>query len=156
MSAWQFVLNDQPMSTLVRSDLSVPAFSGLSDNVNRCASACFVNQGPIPPGTYHIVDRPTGGILGGVRDWWSGKSEWFALFADDGSLDDAMLCDEVSRGNFRLHPKGPLGISQGCITVENWNDFQRVRNLLLSETPQPVPGSALTAYGSVTVRCGQE
>lgn len=153
MTTWHFLLNGEPMSTLRGSVLSVPAFSGLDGDINECASVCFKNKGPIPPGRYYIVDRPTGGRLGTVRDWWTGRSEWFALFADDGSIDDWTLCEEVRRGRFRLHPRGPRGLSLGCITVDRRQDFLRVRALLLDTPQTAIPDSELMAYGTVTVRC---
>ena len=151
MTSWQFFLNDQPMSTFSGGALTVPAFSGLGSNVNKSSSACFANQGPIPPGTYHIVDRPTGGRLGWVRDWWMERSNWFGLFADDGSFDDYTLCEQVRRGNFRLHPSGSLGISYGCIVINEPADFNRIRALLLGKVPTPIPSSDLMSYGTVVV-----
>jgi hypothetical protein len=50
------------------------------------------------------------------------KADWFALFADDGTIDDNTLCNHVRRGEFRLHPRH-IGISQGCIIDSQ--DFNR-------------------------------
>lgn len=66
-------------------------------------------------------------------------------------LLDETLCNEIKRGSFRLHPKGQLGISEGCITIENRNDFQRIRSILKNATTQTVPGTDLQAYGKVVV-----
>ncbi|MEO0443818.1 MAG: tlde1 domain-containing protein [Pseudomonadota bacterium] len=41
-----------------------------------------------------------------------------------------LFCEQVKRGQFRLHPKGRRGISQGCITLDNWTDYQVVHSLL--------------------------
>lgn len=54
-----------------------------------------------------------------VQDWaatkYSGsdRSVWFALYRDDGNIDDWTFIDHVERGHFRLHPAGCMGISEG-------------------------------------------
>lgn len=88
MRTWIFKLNDKPMSALVGGASAFPAFSGLGSHVNRRISACLANVGPIPPGSYYIFDRESGGRLGWWRDLFSGRSDWFALYADDGKVDD--------------------------------------------------------------------
>jgi hypothetical protein len=103
-----FELNDKPMSELKCDAKAFPAFSGYGAHVNRRASACLSGLGPIPPGTYYILDRQSGGLLGPLRDYFSGHSNWFAFYANDGKVDDETFCNSVKRGNFRLHPKGPL------------------------------------------------
>ena len=80
------------------------------------------------------------------------RSEWFALYAIDGKIDDETYCNKVKRGLFRLHPKGDLGISEGCITIESRKDYQKLRAILKSVTPVTIPGSPLKAYGTVVVR----
>jgi hypothetical protein len=60
--------------------------------------------------------------------------------------------NKVKRGNFRLHPKGPRGISEGCITIEKLADFQQLRAILKGIAPSAVPGIELKAYGSVVVK----
>lgn len=146
-----FRLNGQPMSTFTIGSKSYPAFSGLGSDANKRESACLKGAGPIPPGTYYIVDRPTGGMLGPIRDWLRNKGDWLALFADDGSVDDVTLCNQVARGNFRLHPKGPAGRSEGCITIEKLEDFRAIREQLMSSPPESIPNSQLKAYAKVVV-----
>lgn len=150
--ACSFRLNGSSMSKFICGGFEYDAFSGLSSHVNKPDSAWIANQGPIPPGRYYIVDRPSGGTLGGVRDWWTGRDQWFALFADDGSIDDTTSNGSVTRGQFRLHPPGPLGISQGCITLNSRGDFVAIREYLLQhgEDIQGANGS-IRAYGVVTV-----
>ncbi|CAN0623187.1 conserved protein of unknown function [Burkholderia multivorans] len=147
-----FELNDQDMSLLRCGAMSFPAFSGSSVHRNRRLSACLAGEGAIPPGRYYIVDRPTGGMLGPLRELFSDKRDWFALYAADANIDDYVFCDTVRRGNFRLHPKGVQGISKGCITVESTIDFARLRDLLIGQQPVPIPGSPLRAYGTIVVR----
>lgn len=60
----KFELNNQPMSVFQILTASYPAFSGLGREINKRSSACLQNVGPIPPGTYYIVDRESGGVLG--------------------------------------------------------------------------------------------
>ena len=147
----RFKLNGQPMSAFTIRAKSYPAFSGMGKDANKKESACIKGAGPSPPGTYYIVDRPTGGLLGEVRDWLGNKGEWFALFADDGSIDDSTLCDHVIRGNFRLHPKGPLGRSEGCITIDKHEDFNAIRDQLKACPLEAIPNSQFKAYAMVVV-----
>lgn len=120
--------------------------------MNRPHSACIAGSGPIPRGAYYIFDRESGGLLGTIRDALYNRSDWFALHAIDSKIDDEMFCNEVRRGAFRLHPKGSLGISRGCITLERLIDFRFIRSVLKSRPPVDVPGSTLKAYGKVVVR----
>ncbi|WP_207005745.1 DUF2778 domain-containing protein [Trinickia mobilis] len=147
-----FELNDEPMSAFRIGTTSVPAFSGLAPHINRRISACLPNLGPIPPGRYYIVDRESGGHLAWLKEIFIDRSDWFALYAADGKVDDAMFCNEVQRGKFRLHPKGPRGISQGCIVIDRPADFHRTRGLIVGCGKHPIPGSALSTYGMVTVK----
>jgi len=104
-----FELNGKPMSAFKCGATSFPAFSGLGEHVNRRTSACILNAGPIPPGAYYIFDRQSGGLLGPLRDLFTGRDIWFALYAIDNEIDDETYCKQVKRGLFRLHPKGPFG-----------------------------------------------
>lgn len=80
------------------------------------------------------------------------KSEWFALYAIDGNIDDdSVLCDNIVRGQFRLHPKGRVGKSEGCMTIDRLSDWQHIRSILTAIPKVSVPGSALKAYGVATV-----
>ncbi|KAB0636404.1 DUF2778 domain-containing protein [Burkholderia latens] len=147
-----FALNDRNMSALQCGALSFPALSGSARHRNRRSSSCLAGEGAIPPGRYYIVDRPTGGMLGPLREFFRDKRDWFALYAADSNIDDYVLCDDVRRGNFRLHPEGVRGISRGCITVESTIAYARLRDLLIAQKPAPIPGSSLQAYRTVTVR----
>jgi type VI secretion system (T6SS) effector TldE1-like protein len=152
MIGCRFDLNDRPMSSFLCGSRLFPAFSGLGRHVNRRISACIANAGPIPPGNYYIFDRQSGGLLGPLRDIFNNHSDWFALYAVDGKIDDETYCNQVKRGYFRLHPKGPWGISEGCITLESKSDFQLLRVILKASKQEVVPGSTLLAYGKVWVR----
>lgn len=149
---WVFDLNGEPMSALVNGTFSVPAFSGFGNRANRRSFACTAGAGPIPPATYYIFDRQSGGCLGWLRDLFSDRDEWFALYAADSRLDDETFCDEVKRGWFRLHPKGPSGRSEGCVVVESRQDFHRVRTRIKSASLFDVAEIGLKAYGMLVVR----
>jgi len=135
--------------SLVIGGLWLPAFSGDGEYRNRRLYMCLPNNGPIPVGTYYIVDRRSGGRLGGIND--ALKRDWFALYAKDKVVDDERWCAGVQRGQFRLHPKGPRGLSQGCITLERQEDFVRLRDLLRCTTRETIPGTDLTTYGMLVV-----
>lgn len=152
MQECEFELNGKPMSSFRIGAIEFPAFSGFGEHLNRPHSACISGIGPIPPGGYYIFDRESGGLLGTIRDVLQDRSDWFALHAIDRKIDDEMFCNAVKRGAFRLHPKGSLGISRGCITLERLIDFRFIRSVLKSSPPIAVPGSTLKAYGKVIVR----
>ena len=147
-----FELNGKPMSTFKRGASSIPAFSGLGEHVNRRISACIPSQGPIPPGTYYIFDRQSGGLLGPLRDLFTSRDEWFALYADDDRIDDETFCKKVKRGQFRLPPKGSTGRSEGCIVIEKKTDYQLLRTILRNSNQVEVPGIELKAYGRLVVK----
>jgi hypothetical protein len=151
MLSCSFVLNGKPLTQLRIGAKSFDAFSGMDSYVNQRQHACVPGRGPIPPGSYYVIDRESGGLLGPLRNLFSDRSEWLALYADDGRVDDEVKCNSIARGNFRLHPKGPLGISEGCITIEKPIEFNLVRSLIRSEKLQPIPGSTLKAYAKVLV-----
>ncbi len=146
-----FILNSEPLSQFKVNLNSYQAFSGMRNYVNKPMHICLVDNGPIPIGRYYIVDRESGGMLGWLKDHISGKDEWFALYAKDHILDDYTFCNEVKRGHFRLHPKDGLGISKGCITIQNKSDFRQIRNTLLNTSTFKIPNSSLIAYGEVVV-----
>lgn len=152
MLPFEFKLNNEPLSKLVGGAMRFAAFSGLGNYINQRSAACIVNQGPIPPGEYYIFDRESRGRLGWFRDMFRGRRDWFALYADDGRIDDETWCEQVKRGQFRLHPEGPLGISQGCIVLKRQADFQVLRSVLRGQDGHPIQGIDLLAWGKVTVR----
>ncbi|MEJ5211897.1 MAG: DUF2778 domain-containing protein [Burkholderiales bacterium] len=147
-----FELNGKPMSVLKCGAISFPAFSGLGEHINKRASACLPNQGPIPPGRYYIIDRQSGGLIGPFRELFTGRDRWFALYAVDESIDDETFCMNVKRGLFRLHPKGPFGRSEGCVVLDKEEDFQYLRTILTGTTKQRISGTGLEAYGRLVVK----
>ena len=57
----KFELNGHPLSYFQYGATYFPAFSGLGSFVNKREAACLPDWGPIPPGTYYIFDRESGG-----------------------------------------------------------------------------------------------
>ena len=109
------------------------------------------NNGAIPVGRYYIVDRQSGGTLGPLKDFFTGRDEWFALYRDDGSVDDETFVNGVRRGEFRLHPIGPARTSLGCITLQFEREFDAMRRAFLATTTSTIPSTSTTTYGVVHV-----
>lgn len=154
-----FVLNGQKVSTLMCAGFgAVVAFSGNSQYVDDPAGTDVPNKGPIPKGRYYIIKREPGGRLGRLRDmgldlWSSSKrATWFALYSADGQIDDWTFVHGVRRGNFRLHPNGRWGVSDGCITLTSQTQFDRLRDYLLAQPTKMIPGTSAPYYGTVDVR----
>jgi hypothetical protein len=158
----KFIINDAYYSPLSFPGVGTfLAFSGDGAYRNRGACGMKPMVGPVPAGRYWIVDRPEGGIksqvIAGIKDtinhYKNGATfthnEWFALWRDDGSIDDYTWIEGVKRGNFRLHP-GTL--SKGCITLPHDSDFAMLRNALLRTQKVDVTSmSKLKAYGTIEV-----
>ncbi|WP_087131243.1 DUF2778 domain-containing protein [Caballeronia pedi] len=153
-----FTLNNKTSSTLICSGYgTVEAFSGQKEGINNPNATDKPNIGPIPPGTYYLVDRQSGGLFGDVHDWMaahtrsSDRSKWFMLWNPD-TGDDTMI-HGIRRGQFRLHPSGDAGLSEGCITLVNPAEFEYLQRYIRKSPPQlPVPKSIFMAYGTVEVR----
>lgn len=152
MKECTFELNGTPMSRFKIGATSFPAFSGRGQHINRRVSACVPNQGPIPPGEYFILDRESGGRLGWLYDLFNGRTDWFALYANDGKIDDEAWCEQVKRGRFRLHPKGPRGVSEGCIMIDQSSDFQLLSTILRCQTRISIKGTDIASWAKVVVR----
>lgn len=80
------------------------------------------------------------------------RSSWFALYRDNGWADDVTWVGKVQRGAFRLHPIGPRGLSEGCITLASPADFARLRDRLKVGNQIRIPCMVGMAYGTVDVR----
>jgi hypothetical protein len=66
---------------------------------------------------------------------------------------DKTNIDGITRGNFRLHPMGPRRLSEGCVTVVNQYDFDRLEKFLRSQKPSlPVPRTDLKACGTLEIK----
>jgi hypothetical protein len=159
----KFLVDNAPLAPLTISGIGTfNAYSGNDQYRNRGGCTMMPDNGPIPAGRYWIVPRPTGGVGSAVLTWFkdeynfyssrpSDHFEWFALYRDDGLIDDYTWINGVRRGNFRLHPAGGQGISLGCITLPSHTDFLRIRNALLHTAKIPAGNSGLFAYGIIEV-----
>ncbi|CRG49039.1 DUF2778 domain-containing protein [Yersinia wautersii] len=159
----QFVVNNASFSPLtIFGTGTFMAFSGDNAYRNRGGCVAVPDAGPIPAGLYWIVDRPAGGVRSRAwtltKDAWntaagspSNHAEWFALYRDDGLIDDYTWINGIKRGNFRLHPVGGRGISLGCITLQHYSDFATIRSALLRAKSVPVRDTGLQAYGCIEV-----
>jgi hypothetical protein len=157
-----FFLSDTVYSELIIVGLgSFQAFSGKGIYRNRGGCSAIPDAGPIPPGKYWIVDRPESGygskLQTLLRDVFNraaydtrfSHKDWFALYRNDGNVDDHTWVDGVKRGLFRLHPGQ---ISEGCITLPIDSDYAAIRNAVLRSEAQPIPGGkGLLGYGTIEV-----
>lgn len=153
-----FRLNGKRVSTLDCLDFgSVLAFSGNDQYTNDPKSTHVARNGPLPHGTYYIVDRQSGGrhgkVLDGINDVISGtqRDDWFALYTTTPPIGDSLIIKGVRRSSFRIHPVGYWGISEGCITLRNLHDFHSLRKWLKSLKTSTIPGTDIPYYGTVTV-----
>jgi len=159
----KFLVNNEPLSPLTIFGVGTfNAYSGNDQYLNRGGCTMVPSNGPIPAGKYWIIDRPTGGLgsiaAARIKDEWntfwghpSDHREWFALYRDDGKIDDVTWVNGVKRGQFRLHPAGGHGVSLGCITLPARVDFMSIRNALLHTTKIPAGNSGFAAYGTIEV-----
>ncbi|MFL9946261.1 DUF2778 domain-containing protein [Paraburkholderia agricolaris] len=59
----------------------------------------------------------------------------------------------MKRGNFRLHPTGPLRLSEGCIMVVTPDAFDGLQKYIRSQgLTTTVPDTTMKAYGTVEVK----
>jgi hypothetical protein len=128
---FRFVLNNRDESALECTDCGAigedfPAFSGLRSTgaVDDAAQTTLADEGAIPVGRYLIVDR----VKGRAEQIWSHvvpyHDNWFSLIpapaeapAPGQDWNDTLSVEGVTRGSLRLHPEGPRGVSDGCITI---------------------------------------
>lgn len=154
-----FRLNSKPMSVLHCPGVGdFAAFSGDRLGKNNPTDVAIPDVGPLPPGRYYIVDRGSGGIFSHIRDFLydiynrTDRHKWFALYRDDGQIDDWTFINGVGRGHFRLHPHGRQNLSEGCITLANPAEFERLRSHLMHAAPVSLPKGKGFAYGTVDVK----
>ncbi|TKC80419.1 DUF2778 domain-containing protein [Trinickia terrae] len=154
-----FALNGQSTSFLKCPGVGVmAAFSGHGAGRNNPNATGREDVGPIPRGTYYIVDRQSGGRFGWFYDLWgkygygsTDHTQWFMLW--NGRTGDSTYVGRVKRGSFRLHPVGRMRLSDGCITVMSPPKFAQFADALRkSGADISVPGTTLKAYGTVDVQ----
>ncbi|MET3233796.1 UNVERIFIED_ORG: hypothetical protein ABIC54_006011 [Burkholderia sp. 1263] len=106
------------MSMLVCPGIGgMPAFSGLGNAVDDPTAVVKADIGPLPQGTYYIVDRQSGGRLGWFWDRMPGHdpTEWFALYRDDGVIDDETIINGVSVATFAFIPKAHWELARAAL-----------------------------------------
>jgi hypothetical protein len=153
-----FSLNSRETSRLACEGFgSVVAYSGRGKGRDDPYDVADKDVGALPPGTYYLVDRQSGGRIGWVRDFAAAyvgstdRTEWFMLWNANGG--DTTMIDGIMRGQFRLHPEGIRHESDGCITLKFRDQFEALQRFIRSHPADlPVPGSTLKAYGTVEVR----
>lgn len=153
-----FTNNGMPTSLLTCCGIGTfTAFSGQKQGRNNASLTNVPDIGAIPQGRYYIIGRESGGRFGGIREnilkymYGTDRREWFALYRADGKIDDYTFINGIKRGNFSLHPIGPRGLSEGCITLSHITDFDYLRRQLLRTSMIQVPSSILQAYGTIEV-----
>ncbi|PLR46040.1 DUF2778 domain-containing protein [Chimaeribacter arupi] len=156
----KFIINDADFSPFTLYGVGTfMAFSGKDAYRNHGGCFRIPKFGPLPPGKYYIVDRPQGSIKNVIRAWaidtfntafryYVNHAEWFALYRIDGVIDDKTIIDNIARDGFRLHPGR---ISEGCITLPHYSDFNAIRNALFATKKEAIPGTSLRHYGIIEV-----
>ncbi len=78
------------------------------------------------------------------------RADRFALYRNDGKIDDVTVISGIRQAYFRLHPVGRFRESDGCITLPSLAQFTRLRAFLKAQPTLDVPRTKLKAYGRVT------
>ncbi|MFP3849154.1 DUF2778 domain-containing protein [Pseudomonas sp. W5-01] len=153
-----YVLNGEPLSELTCEGMTYEAFSGdVSSYVNNSRYQDVVKLGPLPLGRYYILDRESGGMLGWLRqpvnDYFAetDRSEWLSLYRDDEVVDDMTTINHIQRSAFRIHPVGPRGISQGCVTLTSQLAFDELRTILRNRPGEILDDRNIKYYGVLEV-----
>ncbi len=138
---------------------SSKVFSGNGQHRNNPNSTGVKGKGPLPKGTWYIVDRPSSSnVLRKAVDSLAGKNEWFALFKKDGKVDDKTVVqtkdgegniESSERSNIRFHPGA---YSEGCLTFENEEEFEREADRLSNTETETIPGTDIKYYGTIEVQ----
>ncbi|BDH45144.1 hypothetical protein TUM12370_11880 [Salmonella enterica subsp. enterica serovar Choleraesuis] len=96
----KFIINNADYSPLIFPGVGTfMAFSGTGIYRNKGSCGMIVDKGPLPPGKYYVVDRPSGSWFNSLRAasidlarstfmYHVDHSEWFALYQADGKIDD--------------------------------------------------------------------
>ena len=158
VASCMYFLNNRQISMLTCDGKAYAAFSGDKGHENKVSDVALKDLGPIPKGTYYIIDRQSGGRMGWLwdplKDMYSHSKhdEWFALRAAQRPNDDWVIVDGVKRTSLRLHPVGSHGRSEGCITLVSPALFRQLREYLKSQTTSYIPGTFTRYYGTVIVK----
>lgn len=154
-----YVLNGEPLSRLVCDGVAYDAFSGdvAGNYVNDKRYQAVPEKGPLPLGRYYILDRESGGRIGWLKQPLkdliarTDRSEWLSLYRDDDVIDDQTSVNNIVRGAFRIHPVGPMGVSQGCVTLTSKLAFDSLRKYIHDRNGEVLPGTEIRHYGILEV-----
>ncbi|MEK6235547.1 MAG: DUF2778 domain-containing protein [Planctomycetales bacterium] len=132
--------------------VSFPVFFRGGEEQGNPHTADQADSGPLPKGTYYVVDGSVSGSAGGsasgrlgrLWDWISGKDSWFALRRDDGNLKGATDVNDA----FRMHPETR---GDGHVTFLHRNQFATLRNILFATKKETIPGSKTRYYATLQV-----
>lgn len=154
----KFYLNKANFAPLVFPGIGTfMAYSGDGKYRNQPGCIHLADRGAIPIGRYWIVARPTGGartqVSNAIAKMLVGDDRgiWFALYRDDGTVNDHTYIGRVKRGAFRLHPAGGANQSLGCVTVHHKTDYMVIYNALRATRQISIPGTELRAFGQIEV-----
>jgi hypothetical protein len=131
-----------------------------TDSHLLCSRFHFANGGDYRGTLQFRIERQTiiqvRRRIGGVRRFLGtgklSKQQGNSMFRIVRPNPHATFCDGVERGLFRLHPKGIMGISLGCIVINNPAEFDHVAAKLRGSSQMLIPGLDIKAYGIVTVK----
>jgi len=143
------VLNNKPKTKLTGAGVSADVFSGAKGYINDPTKTHLPELGPLPKGKYYIVSRFSGGPFGKIKSWLTGMDQWFALYRQDGKIDDFTTVKGVQRGLFRMHPGQR---SAGCVTFFNQSNFNATRRALVDSANGTISKLDLTYFGTLTVK----
>lgn len=105
-----YFLNNRQTSMLTCDGKAYAAFSGDKEHENKVSDVALKDLGPIPKGTYYIIDRQSGGRMGWLwdplKDMYSRSKhdEWFALHPAQRPSDDWVIVDGVKRTSLPFTP----------------------------------------------------
>ena len=130
--------------------VSISAFSGKGEDINKSSSEWKRAKGPLPRGKYDIMNRILGSSKNGLdRMQRDGRGVW-ALEAKDGRRDDKVYKPGTNfyRSLFRLHE----GRGIGCVTSEDYGKWKSLKALL--DKTKTVKIGKRTKYGELNVVTG--
>lgn len=141
---YQELTPDGRLQLRCRSVGNYEVFTGL-DKFGSNVNCSLRMHGPIPTGSYYIVDRESGSWANVLRtlsiDIYkyiryravNDHAKWFSLISTVSRADN-LNASQIARGGFRLHPVNSdgMGISEGCITLSHYAEFHVLRSALMA------------------------
>ena len=130
---------------------STKAFSGNGKDRNNPNSTNVPKKGPLPKGTWYIVDRPKSDnvLKNAYNSIVRGKDNWFALYRKDGNVDDSTVENGAERTSIRLHPGD---YSEGCLTIFDEEEFENIVDELMNTEMEVIPNTDIITYGTIEIQ----